>query len=87
MNEAWRPEESRQKRASIRWRTVVAGESGGQTMPDSIVGNLIHFRAATPSSNWQDQSLGAGQLIGPRQVRQNEWLFMAYHAFDFFFAH
>lgn len=59
--------------------------AGGQTMPDSIVGNLIHFGAANPvliekTARW------ALENISPESILENDWLFMAYHAFDFFFA-
>ena len=60
-------------------------EWGGQTAPDSIVGNLIRLDAATPSlvaktARWAraNHSLAS--------IRANEWLFMAYHALDYFFA-
>ena len=60
-------------------------EAGGQTMPDSIVGNLIYFGAATESlvdrtTRW------VSARHSPQSIRANEWLFMAYHAVDFFFA-
>lgn len=60
-------------------------EKGGQTMPDSIVGNLIHFGAATPSLIDKTKAWALANAT-PETVRQNEWLFMAYHALDFFFA-
>lgn len=60
-------------------------EQGGQTMPDSIVGNLLRFDSATPSlidktKRW------ALDYYTPDKIRGNDWLFMAYHAFDYFFA-
>ena len=60
-------------------------ESGGQTMPDSIVGNLIHFGCAT-SSLIEKTKAWAAAYHTPDSIRENNWLFMAYHAFDFFFA-
>ena len=60
-------------------------EWGGQTAPDAIVGNLIHFNCATPpliegAKRW------ALANTSPERILANDWLFMAYHAFDFFFA-
>ena len=60
-------------------------ESGGQTMPDAIVGNLIHFGAATPSLVEKTKAWVLRHHT-PASIRGNEWLFMAYHAVDFFFA-
>ena len=60
-------------------------ETGGQTLPDSIVGNLIHFDCATPSLIDKTKAWALANNT-PEKVRQNEWLFMTYHAFDFFFA-
>ncbi len=60
-------------------------EWGGQTMPDSIVGNLIHFGCATPTL--VDRTIGwVLANNSPEKIMANEWLFMAYHANDFFFA-
>lgn len=60
-------------------------EKGGQVMPDAIVGNLNHFGAATPSLI-QKTSRWVLANVTPASIRKNEWLFMAYHAVDFFFA-
>ena len=60
-------------------------EEGGQTMPDAIVGNLIHFGFATPSLIEKTKAWVLANYT-PAKVQDNEWLFMAYHAFDFFFA-
>lgn len=60
-------------------------EAGGQTMPDSIVGNLIHFGCATPSLIEKTKAWALDHY-SPQKILENEWLFMAYHAFDFFFA-
>lgn len=60
-------------------------DAGGQTMPDSIVGNLIRFGAAAPSLVDKTRRWAAARH-SLESVRANEWLFMAYHAVDFFFA-
>ena len=74
------PAETRAYPLEWWWR-----EKGGQTMPDAIVGNLIHFGCATESlvrktTSWVQANVTLDS------IRHNEWLFMAYHAFDFFFA-
>ena len=74
------PPETRLYPLEAWWR-----EDGGQTMPDSIVGNLIHIGCATPSLIEKTKAW-ALDSYSPRKIRENEWLFMAYHAFDFFFA-
>jgi hypothetical protein len=56
---------------------------GGQTMPDSIVGNLTALGLCSPSlaestRRWVETNLTLGK------IRANEWLFMAYHAYDYF---
>ena len=60
-------------------------EKGGQTMPDAIVGNLLRLDAATPSLVEKTKEW-AMRHHSIESVRSNEWLFMAYHAFDYFFA-
>lgn len=60
-------------------------EQGGQTMPDSIVGNLIHFGRAEPSLI-EKTTAWAQARYSPDSILENEWLFMAYHTVDFFFA-
>ncbi len=60
-------------------------ESGGQTMPDSIVANLIRFDCATPSLVAKTKRWALANH-SPESIMANEWLFMAYHAADFFFA-
>lgn len=74
------PPETRDYPLEWWWR-----EKGGQTMPDSIVGNLIRYGCANPSliektKRWVRSNATVDS------IRENEWLFMAYHAFDFFFA-
>ena len=59
-------------------------DGGGQNMPDSIVGNLAKFGKASPdliasTARWVQQNLSLDQ------IRANEWLFMAYHAYDWSF--
>jgi hypothetical protein len=58
---------------------------GGQKMPDSIVGNLMTLGKATPSlvtstRQWVQQNLTL------EAIRANDWLFMSYHSYDYFFA-
>ncbi len=60
-------------------------EWGGQTMPDAIVGNLIRFGIATPSLIEKTKGWVLANTT-PDKILSNEWLFMAYHARDFFFA-
>ena len=60
-------------------------ETGGQTMPDSIVANLIHFGCAKPSLVQKTKHWVAKRHT-LESIRANEWLFMAYHAVDFFFT-
>ena len=60
-------------------------ESGGQTMPDAIVANLMRFGCATGSLVDRTKRWALATYT-PHKIRENEWLFMAYHAFDFFFA-
>ncbi len=60
-------------------------EWGGQTMPDSIVANLIHFDCAAPSLVARTKRWVLANT-SPEKILANDWLFMAYHVFDFFFA-
>lgn len=60
-------------------------EDGGQTHPDSIVGNLIHFGKAKPALIDKTKAWAKVHLT-PDKIRANEWLFMAYHGIDFCFA-
>ena len=60
-------------------------DEGGQTMPDSIVGNLVHFDRAKPTLV-EKAKIWAAANHSPESIRVNTWLFMAYHAVDFFFA-
>jgi len=58
-------------------------EWGGQRAPDSITGNLLRLGRCPPAlaestKHWVLENLTL------QKVRANEWLFMAYHAFDYF---
>ncbi|MBC8098684.1 MAG: hypothetical protein H7Y11_04535 [Armatimonadetes bacterium] len=58
-------------------------DNGGQTKPTSIVGNLMRMDLCTPTvaastARWVQANLPLAA------VRANEWLFMAYHAHDYF---
>ena len=74
------PPETREYPLESWWQ-----ERGGQTMPDSIVGNLMRFGAATPSLIDKTKAWALANYT-PAKIRENTWLFMTYHAFDFFFA-
>ncbi len=57
-------------------------DHGGQTSPDSIVGCLIKLGKANDAvrastTHWVRENLNADK------IRENEWLFMAYHAYDY----
>lgn len=57
---------------------------GGQNKPDSITGNLIKLNLCPPTvqektRNWVLENLTL------EKIRSNNWLFMAYHAYDYFF--
>ncbi len=57
---------------------------GGQTIPDSITGNLLKLGKASPgllahTKHWVAQNLTI------EKIRETDWLFMAYHAYDYFF--
>jgi hypothetical protein len=58
-------------------------EWGGQTMPDSIVGNLTRLGIVTPAlAEATRRWVQANQSL--EKIRSNAWLFMAYHAYDYF---
>ncbi len=53
------------------------------TIPDSIVGNLKKLKLCTPvlegsAKKWVSKHLNAEKILS------NKWLFMAYHAFDYY---
>jgi hypothetical protein len=57
--------------------------SGGQGAPDSITGLLHRFNKSSssllhPTREWVEQNLTL------EAIKANEWLFMAYHAYDYF---
>ena len=58
-------------------------EWGGQKQPDSIVGNLQALGLATPAllANTRRWAEAHHSLD---DIRANDWLFMTYHAFDYF---
>lgn len=74
------PPETREYPLAPWWQ-----EDGGQNLPSSIVGNLIHFDVATPSLIKKTKSWAETNLTLDK-IHVNEWLFMAYHAVDFYFA-
>lgn len=56
----------------------------GQDTPDSITGNLLRLGVCPPivrkrTREWVKTN------ISLEDIRSNEWLFMAYHSFDYFF--
>lgn len=58
-------------------------EWGGQTKPASIVGNLTHMGLCTPAlaastRRWVQANLTV------EAIKSNEWIFMAYLAYDYF---
>lgn len=58
-------------------------EWGGQTAPDSIVGNLTRLGLATPTlADLTRRWVLAHHSLD--KIRANEWLFMNYHAYDYF---
>jgi hypothetical protein len=58
-------------------------DGGGQTMPDSITGNLTRIGQITPGLTASTRDWAARNLTLD-QIEANDWLFMAYHAFDYF---
>jgi hypothetical protein len=58
-------------------------EWGGQKQPDSIVGNLTKLGLVTPKlAETTRQWAQANHSL--ESIAANEWLFMGYHAFDYF---
>lgn len=58
---------------------------GGQDVPIAIVGNLHAHGQSTPTllaaaARW------AEQRMSPAQIRANEWLFMCYRPYEYYFA-
>ncbi|GIK66964.1 MAG: hypothetical protein BroJett018_47580 [Chloroflexota bacterium] len=58
-------------------------EWGGQSTPDSITGNLLKHSLCSPSLAASTQQWVLENLT-LEKIRANEWLFMAYHAHDYF---
>lgn len=56
---------------------------GGQSLPDSITGNLIKWDVCTPKIAHSTKKW-AMQHLTLQKIQANEWLFMAYHAHDYF---
>src|SRR5215213_7771014 len=56
---------------------------GGQTIPDSIVGNLTTLGCASDSLG-QTTAQWVQHNLSPEKIRANDWLFMTYHAYDYF---
>lgn len=58
---------------------------GGQNLPDSIAGNLLRLNAITPKFA-QNTRKWVQENVSLESIKANDWLFMAYHAYDYFFA-
>lgn len=58
---------------------------GGQNLPDSIAGNLIRLNAITPAYAEKTRAWVQANIT-LESIKANDWLFMAYHAYDYFFA-
>ncbi|HEU4965837.1 MAG TPA: hypothetical protein VFV52_18660 [Bacilli bacterium] len=56
---------------------------GGQTIPDAIVGNLRRVGLSTPSLE-QSTAKWAAEHLTVEKIVANDWLFMAYHAHDYY---
>jgi len=57
----------------------------GQDRPTSIVGNLVRLGAATPEARDVGKRWAVAHF-GPSAILENEWLFLAYHAHDYYFT-
>jgi hypothetical protein len=60
-------------------------EGGGQNMPDSITGNLVKLGCASDSLR-QTTAAWVQANLTVEKIRETEWLFMNYHAYDYFSA-
>ena len=58
---------------------------GGQTMPDSIVGNLLTLHTV-PDDILAKTRQWVTQNMTLEKIRETEWLFMLYHPFHYSFA-
>jgi hypothetical protein len=56
----------------------------GQMAPDSITGNLIRL-GICPTTVQEKTRSWVQENLTLEDIRDNKWLFMAYHAFDYFF--
>jgi hypothetical protein len=56
----------------------------GQSAPDSITGNLIKYDLCPDTVREKTRSWVQSNL-GLKEIQENNWLFMAYHPFDYFF--
>lgn len=56
---------------------------GGQSKPDSITGNLIRLGICSDELK-ASTAQWASDHLNVAQIEENEWLFMAYHAFDYY---
>ncbi|ARU62143.1 hypothetical protein CBW65_14895 [Tumebacillus avium] len=56
---------------------------GGQTIPASTVGNLRRLGLATPSLE-ASTAKWAAEHLNVEQINATDWLFMAYHAYDYY---
>ncbi len=60
-------------------------QQGGQSIPDSITGNLTALGLCPPAVHERTKSWVLVNLTLD-DVRKNEWLFMAYHAYDYYMS-
>lgn len=58
-------------------------EWGGQSAPDSITGHLTRLGLVTPGLAQSTRAWAQTNLTLDK-IQANEWLFMAYHAYDYF---
>jgi hypothetical protein len=56
----------------------------GQTIPDSITGNLLKYGLCPPSVRDKTR-IWVQANLNLEDIRENKWLYMAYHPFDYFF--
>lgn len=59
--------------------------NGGQAAPDSIVGNLRRLGLSTPLLE-ESTRLWVKEHLTLDKIESNEWLFMAYHAYDYYMS-
>ena len=58
-------------------------ENGGQIIPDAITGHLTRLGLCSPDLA-ESTRRWVQAHVTPESIRANEWLFMAYHAVDYF---